>query len=136
MNKQDSRLVAKDNNNSKGPDLYTATPLLEFLRLIVSWAASSQDKCGRPWKIMVNDVSHACFYAPSLKPTFVQICAEAFEPGDENRCGKLFVSMCGTRPAAGNCQRCYTDVFKINGFTISPSSTGIFYHPTRRIRAR
>ena len=140
VNKQDekdplyrSRLVAKDYNNSKEPDLYTATPALEFLRLIVSLAASFQDKCGRPWKIVVNDVNRAYFYAPSLKPTFVQICAEDFEPGDEHRCGKLLVSMYGTRPAAGNWQRCYTDVLKANGFTTSPSSTRIFYHPTRRI---
>ena len=50
---------------------------------------------------MVNDVSRAYFYAPSLKPTFVQICAEDFEPGDEHRYGKLLASMYGTRPAAG-----------------------------------
>ena len=85
------------------------------------------------WKIIVNDVSRAYFYAPSLKPTFVQICAEDFEQGDEHRCGKLLVSMYGTRPAAGNWQRCYTDVLKANGCTTSPSSTCIFYHTTRRI---
>ena len=39
------RLFAKDYNHSKEPDLYTATLPLEFLRLIVSLAASSQDKC-------------------------------------------------------------------------------------------
>ena len=82
---------------------------------------------------MVNDVSRAYFYAPSLKPTFVQICAEDFEPGDEHRCGKLLVSMYGTRPTAGNWQRCYTDVLKLNGFTTPPSSTCIFNHPTRRM---
>ena len=83
---------------------------LEFLRLIVSLAA-------------VNDVSRACFYVPSLKPTFVQICAEDFELRDEHRCDKLLVSMNGTLPAAGNWQRCHTDVLKVNGFTTSPSST-------------
>ena len=81
MNKQDSdnplyrsRLVAKDFNNYKDPELYTATPPLEILRLIVSIAASSTSKRGRKWKIMVNDVSRAYFYAESLKPTFVEIC--------------------------------------------------------------
>ena len=75
VNKQDqkdplyrSRSVAKDYNNSKEPDLCTATPPLEFLRLIVSLAASSQDKCERLWKIMVTDVSRACFYGPNLNP--------------------------------------------------------------------
>ena len=52
-----------------------------------------------------SDVSRAYFHAPSLKPTFVEICPEDFEPRDEHRCGELNVSMYGTRPAAGNWQR-------------------------------
>jgi len=85
VNKQDndnplyrSRLVAKDFNNFKDPDLYTATPPLELLRLIISLAASNTNKLGNPWKIMVNDVSRAYFYAEGLKPTFVEICEEDF----------------------------------------------------------
>ena len=66
-------------------------------------------------------------------PTFVQISVEDFEPRDEHRCCKLLVSVCGTRPAAGNWQRCYKEVFKANGFTTSSSSVCIFYHSTRRI---
>ena len=68
VNKQDednplyrSRLVAKDFNSYKDPDLYTATPPLELLRMIISMAASRKSKNGKPWKIMVNDVSRAYF---------------------------------------------------------------------------
>jgi len=113
VNKQDedkpmyrSRLVAKDFNNYKDPDLYTATPPLELLRMIISMAASRKSKKGKPWKIMVNDVSRAYFYADSLKPTFVDICDEDFQEGDEDKCGELILSMYGTRLAAGNWQRC------------------------------
>ena len=66
VNKQDndnplyrSRLVAKYYNNYKDPDLYTATPPLELLRMIISLAASNVNKWGHQWKIMVNDVSRA-----------------------------------------------------------------------------
>ena len=74
---------------------------------------------------MVNDVSRVYFYTESLKPTFVQICDEDVEEGDEDRCGELLVSMYGTRPAAGNWQRCYTELLKKNGFKAATSSTCI-----------
>ena len=51
---------------------------------------------------MVNDVARAYFNAPNLVPTFVDICEEDREPGDEGMCGELLVSMYGTRPAANN----------------------------------
>ena len=82
---------------------------------------------------MVNDVSRAYFYAESLKPTFVDICEEDHEEGDEFRCGELLVSMYGTRPAAGNWQRCYTELLKKHGFNTAASSTCIFHHPERDV---
>jgi hypothetical protein len=115
-------------NNCKNPELDTATPPLEFLRLVISMAASKTTKTGERYKIMVNDVSRAYFYAPSLNPTFVEICEEDFEPGDEQRCGELAVSMYGTRPAAMNWQKCYTDLLIANGFTAAISCACMFYH--------
>ena len=86
-----SRFAAKDFNNHKDPDLFTATPPLELLRLIISIAANRRTNNSKQWKVMVNDVSRAYFYAESLKPTFVQICEEDFEEGDDDRCGELLV---------------------------------------------
>ena len=140
INKQDdasplhrSRLVAKDFNKGKDPDLYTATPPLELLRVLVSLAASRKGKGGGRWKLMVGDVSRAYVYAPSLKPTFVGICPEDFEPGDEHRCGELNVSMYRTRPAAGNWQRFYTQTLVESGFLRASSSTCIFFHPAKHV---
>ena len=65
---------------------------------------------------MANDVARAYFNAPNLKPTFVNICDEDWEPGDKDMCGELLVSMYGTRPAASNWQKCYTDLLVENGF--------------------
>ena len=127
-----SRLVAKDFNNCKDPDLYTATPPLEYLRLIVSLAASRTSANGERWKIMINDVSRAYFYAPSMQPTFVDICEEDFQPGDEGMCGELLVSMYGTRPAAGNWQRCYTELLS-HGFVGAASCTCIVHRLVRDV---
>ena len=137
INKQDdasplyrSRLVAKDFKKGKHPDLCTAAPPLELLRKLVSLAASRKGKGGGRWKLMVSDVSRAYFYATSLKPTFEEICPEDFEPGDEHRCGELNVSIYGTRPAAGNWQRFYTQKLVESGFLKASSSTCIFFHPS------
>eukprot|EP00973_Karenia_brevis_P096206 12431157-Karenia_brevis.AAC.1 len=63
---------------------------------------------------MINDVSRAYFFAKSEKPTFVEICQEGFEPGDEERCGELQVSMYGMRQAAQNWQNCVTKLTENN----------------------
>ena len=65
---------------------------------------------------MINDVARAYFNAPSLSPTFVDICEEDFEEGDEGMCGELKVSMYGAGPAASNWKKCYTKLLVDNGF--------------------
>ncbi len=117
-NKQDelspkyrSRLVAKELKGFSDPDMYTATPPIEMLRCIISIAATGMSRRQGRRKIMVNDVARAYFNAPSLRPKFVEICEEDREPVDENLCGELLVSMYGTRPAASNWQKCYTELF-------------------------
>ena len=99
-----------------------------MLRYIVSRAAIGWSIKDRRRKIMVNDVARAYFNAPNLKPTFVEICDEDREPGDENMCGELLVSMYGTRPAAGNWQKCYTNLLTENGFKRTRACTCTFRH--------
>ncbi len=65
---------------------------------------------------MANDVARAYFNAPNLKPTFVEICEEDREPGDEGMCCDLLVSMYGTWPAASNWQKHRTKLLTENGF--------------------
>ena len=66
-------------------------------------------------------------------PTFVEICDEDKEPGDEDMCGELLVSMYGTRPAANNWQKCYTTLLVSNGFVGSRACACIFRHHDRDI---
>ena len=140
VNKQDninpkyrSRLVAKHfKTGASNPEWYAATPPLEALRTIISIAATTRTS-KRLRKIMVNDVARAYFYAPCTEPMFVELCEEDRQEGDEGMCGELAVSMYGTRPAATNWQKCYTELLLSNGFQRAISNTCLFYHPTRGI---
>ena len=94
-----SRLVAKEIKRSEKPELFAGTPPLESLKLLLSVAASSGSAgtC-----IMHNDVSRAYFHAPAVREVFVELVSEDCEKGDEGMCGKLNLSMYGTRDAASN----------------------------------
>ena len=100
-----SRLVAKEIKRGPKPELYAATPPLECLRMVVSGAlnkSACRSDGSRIMNIMVCDVSRAYFYALAVRPVYVQIVEEDIEPGDESKCGRLSVSMYGTRDAALN----------------------------------
>lgn len=75
------------------PDLFTASPPMDALRIIASIAATGKSICGGHRNIMINDLGRAYFAAPSLVPTFVNTCEEYFEEGDEDRCGEQLVAM-------------------------------------------
>ena len=59
---------------------------------------------------MSNDVSRAYFYAPTTRAIYIEIPQEDWEPGDEMRVAKLNQSLYGTRDAAMNWSKKYTDV--------------------------
>ena len=71
-----SRLVGQEFRTSKEATLYAATPPLEAVRAILSYAATS-DGGGRGEKeVMVNDVSRAYFNAPAKRDLFVELLPE------------------------------------------------------------
>ena len=81
-----SRLVAKEIKVSDKPELFAATPPLEAVKMVISFAAENgpTDKC-----LMHNDVSRAYFHAKARRDVFVDIALEDFEEGDEKKCGWL-----------------------------------------------
>ena len=102
VNKQDdidpkykSRLVAKEIKKTAMPELYAATPPLEALKLIISSAVEE----GTKRKLMACDVSRAYLNAPAFRSVYVKIVDEDWQEGDEEMCGRLNVSMYGTRDA-------------------------------------
>ena len=106
INKSDSatpnyrnRLVAKEFNTGVCPEMYAATPPSECLRTMLSKAASGRSQ---GVSLMYADVSRAYFYAKAVRPVYVKLREEDTAEGDEYRCGKLMMSMYGTRDAALN----------------------------------
>ena len=126
-----SRLVAKEIKTSYRPELFAATPPLEALKLLLSFAASSQ---GENRCVMHNDVSRAYFHAPAVRDVFVEIIDEDREEGDEAKCGWLNVSMYGTRDAASNWESKYQSVLKGLGFVMGKSNPCVFLHKEKDIR--
>ena len=106
------------------PDLYAATPPGECLRLMLNKLAR-----GKHMRMMHADVPRACFYAKAVRPVYVRLPAEDVQDGDENRCGKLIMSMYGTRDAALNWSTEYTSTLKDDGYVQGKASSCLFRHP-------
>ena len=77
---------------------------------------------------MYADVSRACFYANAERPVYVKLPAEDTEPGDEGKCGRLRMSMYGTRDAALNWANEYADTLRGAGFKQGASNTCLFHN--------
>ena len=123
-----ARLVGREVAYEKRDDLYAATPPLESLRALLSLCASQQ-KGRNPWRIMAIDVKRAYFYAPATRPLFVHIPKEDREEGDEKMVARLNLSLYGTRDAAMNWTKVYTDFALENGFEKGGSCPCNFRHP-------
>ena len=106
-------MVGKEFNDYAVDGLFAATPPLEALRLLLSWAATSD--AGRSTSVgvkgssknmLIADVSRAFFEAPAKRDLCVELPEEALE-GEEtttNTVGKLLASLYGTRDASANWQ--------------------------------
>ena len=114
-----SRLVANQFNKSKDLELFAATPPLEAFRAVISSSTSGLEEK----VLMVNDVSRAYMYAPCKQEMYVELCDEDIETEeDRGKCGKLKMSMYGTRPAARNWQEEFTKTLTKADFKTGKSS--------------
>ena len=129
-----SCLAAKEIEKGSCDDMFVATPQLEAKQCLFSMAMS-QFPGGRAQnhdgvqQLLFVDVSRAYFYAPSRKPVFVQLPEEDAEAG---MCGRLNVSMYGTRDAAANWEEKYTEHLLRHGFQRGRSSPCLLPSETRR----
>ena len=119
------RFVAKEFNTGPCPELYAATPPSECLRIMLSKMASGR---GKGVSLMYADVSRAYFYAKAVRPVYVRLPEEDTGPGDEGKCGKLMMSMYGTRDAALNWALEYGSTLCAAGYEQGRSNPCLFYN--------
>ncbi len=119
-----SRLVAKEFKTDVKPELYAATPPSECLRLMLNQLTNDRRK-----KLMYADVSRAYFYARAKRPVYVKLPDEDKEEGDEMKCGRLVMSMYGTRDAATNWASEYTETLIRDGFVQGKANPCLFHNP-------
>ena len=110
-----ARLVGRELKMDRRLDQFAATPPLESLRLLCSVCASNQNR-RRPYRIMAADVKRAYFYAKCRRPVYIEISIEDFAAGDEAMVGKLNLSLYGTRDAAQNWAKEYSEYLMQVGF--------------------
>ena len=121
-----SRLVAKEfRGNDDRPEWFAATPPSECLKLMLHMMASREGS-----KLLYADVSRAYFYAPAVRPVYVNLPEEDRGPEDAGLCGELRVSMYGTRDAAMNWAVEYGETLKKAGFKQGKHSACLFFNET------
>ena len=119
-----SRLVAKEFKTDEKPEWYAATPPSECLKILLSKAAANRNR-----KIAYADVSRAYFYAKASRAVYVELPDEDKQEGDEGICGRLNVSMYGTRDAALNWSEEYAETLKVAGFRRGITNPCLFWNP-------
>ena len=115
-----SLLVGREIKNGNRLDLFAATPPLETIKLIPAMCAKGQGG-DQKRRLAVIDIKRAYFYAPSKRPTFIEIPSEDRQAGDEGKVGRLELSLYGTRDAAQNWSEEYTKTLKGWGFDVGRS---------------
>ena len=120
-----SRIVAMEIKRDSRLDLFAPTPPLEAMKMIISNAASRGDN-GRSRVLMTIDVKRAYFYAKSIRETYIELPKEDYEPGDEDKCGLLRLSLYGTRDAAMNWEAEVRSTLEAAGFTRGRASACVY----------
>ena len=119
-----SRLVGREIARNKRLDLFSATPPLESFKILMSKCASAK---GRK-RIAVIDIKRAYFYAPAVRPIFIEIPDEDRDANDVGLVGQLMLSLYGTRDASQNWTSTYTKLMIELGFSIGAASPCNFTH--------
>jgi hypothetical protein len=126
-----SRWVARDFKDPKEKDredLFSATPPLEMIRLMLSRQATVRTD-GKERKTMYLDIKKAHLAPLCLTDVYVELPAEA--EVEEDECGKLIHWLYGCRPAAQAWEEHYSALLVKNGFERLKTVPVAFTHPAR-----
>ena len=127
-----SRLVGREIKKDSRMDLFSATPPLEVMKLLLSTAAQGQ-KDWRPLRVATVDIKRAYFYAPVRREVYIKIPDEDVLPGEEDMVGLLKLSLYGTRDAAQNWAKTWGEVLTKLGFVAGKASPCNYLHKSRNI---
>ena len=118
-----SRLVCTEVRPKGTEAIFSATPPLESLRILMSFLSQPVDDPSDPYCMTLADVSRAHFYARAEREVYIQLPPEDPRSGDRDTCGRLLKTMYGTLDAADRWSEHYSAVLQSNGFiqcTASP----------------
>ena len=135
-----SRLVAKEFRRGSKFDGFTnfsATPPLELVKLMISMVATAQwdqtawfgqegHESSSEIVMMHTDTSRAYFHAPCKGEKYVELPPETWSKGCPE-CGRLRVSLYGTRDAAANWEDAYAKVLQEHQFNRGVACPCSFY---------
>ena len=110
-----SRWVAKDFRRAWVETVFAATPNIESVRLLLASAANTCKTTGNlkgNTCVMIIDISRAYFYAPAQKDMYIKLPPEDPRAGEEGICGKLKMSLYGTRDAGANWHLAYSSFLR------------------------
>ena len=96
-----------------------------------SWQTSHAD----PIVVLYTDISRAYFNAPVKSDKYVVIPDEDMEDGDIGKYGKPNSSLYGTREAATNWEKHYSEWMESQSFTRGKATSCAFYSRPRRLRS-
>ena len=77
---------------------------------------------------MYADVSRAYFYARAVRPVYVKLPDEDCGPDDVGKCGRLKMSMYGTRDAALNWSLEYGETLRAAGYAQGRANPCLYYN--------
>ena len=130
-----ARLVCQEIRRKGMEAIFSATPPLESLRILVAMAAAEDPALSENLLRMSNyDVSRAHFYAEAVRDVYIKLPAEDPRSGEPGLCGKLGKTMYGTLDAAEQWAAHYTAVLVKAGFTQGLASPCHFRHEALGIR--
>jgi hypothetical protein len=125
-----SRLVCTEVRRKGMTPIFSATPPLEAIRVLVAKVSSEEPSTTKdPLKAMLVDVSRAHFYAPAVRDVFVELQREDPRSGDGVTCGRLLKTMYGALDAAEQWGLHYTQTLVDAGFIHGRASPCHFVHP-------
>jgi len=109
---------------------FAATPPTEALRFMLSNFMTRKVRAGKRKELVMTvlDVSRAHFHPPAEREVYIDLPPEDDEPG---MVGRLLRTIYGTRDAAAQWEKYYSEVFAALGFVTGNFSPCLFHHPDR-----